>query len=157
MKKTLTDTLSKDTNQNMAPNGYQCFLGVVSLLVQKYFIHLCALQLSQENTRHLKQNQAFPSKPNCLYISKHRRAAVLLSGEERTLSTKTAAFVLPSWLYPVTFIHLLMPATIATKSKWKQLKHGEEKQMFSWDFKLICLHMAKSLVLCFGFLVFFGK
>lgn len=112
-KKTVTDTLSKDTNPNMAPNGCQCFLGVVSLLVQKYFIHICAPQLSQENTHHLKHKKALPSKPYCLYISKHRKAAVLLSGKERTLFTMIAASVLPSWLFPVTFIHLLMPATTA--------------------------------------------
>lgn len=117
MKNTVTDILSKDTNQNMPPNGCQSFLGVVSLLVQKYFSHLCAPQLSQENTHHLKHKQALPSKPYCLYISMHRGAAVLLSGEERTLSIKTAASVLPSQLFPVTFIHLLVPVTTATKIK----------------------------------------
>lgn len=137
MKNTVTDIPSKDTNQNMPPNGCQSFLGVVSLLVQKYFIHLCAPQLSQENTHHLTHKQALPSKLHCLYISKHRRAAVLLSGEERTLFIKTATSVLPSQLFSVTFIHLLMPAMTATKIKLKQLKHGEENQLFPWDFKLI--------------------
>lgn len=34
MKKTVTDTLSKDTDQNKAQSGCQSFLDAVSLLVQ---------------------------------------------------------------------------------------------------------------------------
>lgn len=38
----------------------------------KYFSHLFAPQLSQENTHLLMYKQTLPSKPYCLYVPKHR-------------------------------------------------------------------------------------
>lgn len=135
MKKTVTDILSKVTDKNKAPNRCQSFLHAVSLLVQSILaIFVLPTWAKKIYTSWSINRLCLQSHIAYTFLSiEIWRVAILLSyWGRRDLIPKTAASVHLSCVFPVTFIHLLVPATTVTKIKFKQLKRSFPTQLILW-------------------------